>query len=502
MYSQLPSPPSDVFSNLDINKLKDELQSEGKIGCPTTGCNDTFKSIWGLKFHLKKNTCNAPRFKCDKCDRAFQSRIILQQHICGPSKGGTVQAVSLITDTNEETGHKESLSIKQKNSTPCISKGDTEETTSTKDKNENSRPEESSSFKQKSSTPCTSKGDPEKTTSTKIKNEKPGPEESSSFKQKGSTPSTSKGITEKICTSTKDNNEKTGPTKDLSIKQNISNPCSSKGDTVKVIGKSTKETGSKESSSIKQDILTPKRKKGRPANPKTTAIKTPQENPIKQNDSFMQQKEVRATSTGDNENVGSTTKDTKETPGPTNPKTAATKTPKENPIKENDSFMQQKEARATSTGDNENVGSTTKDTKETPGPKQDTSTPTRKRGRPPKSKTATAKTPQEKQNKDSMNSEDDPLMQEKDVKPGKKRRRPTKAKTDSPTEKTPNNKAVRRTSGRSATKNGKFRIICISVNFLLSGLTYLLGIVICFSIFMCVFNKFPLVFRGVDSYLP
>ncbi|XP_031550880.1 uncharacterized protein LOC116288250 [Actinia tenebrosa] len=89
--SSLPesSQPTDRFSILDLDKIKAELESSGKIDCPTPTCKETFKSIWGLKFHLKKNSCNSPKFNCDKCNGAFQSRILLQQHVCGASKEDT-----------------------------------------------------------------------------------------------------------------------------------------------------------------------------------------------------------------------------------------------------------------------------------------------------------------------------------------------------------------------------------------------------------------------------
>lgn len=100
--SQEPQ-PLDRLSTLDFNKIKAELDSSGKIECPTPTCNETFKSIWGLKFHLKKNTCNSPKFKCEKCAGAFQSRILLQQHICDVSEEGTTDKGILKAANAEES---------------------------------------------------------------------------------------------------------------------------------------------------------------------------------------------------------------------------------------------------------------------------------------------------------------------------------------------------------------------------------------------------------------
>ena len=50
----MTTPNSDGLE-LDLEKLKTKIENEGSVVCPLAGCNETFKSIWGLRFHLKKN---------------------------------------------------------------------------------------------------------------------------------------------------------------------------------------------------------------------------------------------------------------------------------------------------------------------------------------------------------------------------------------------------------------------------------------------------------------
>lgn len=68
-------------SNFDIESLKQTLESEGSVVCPKEGCSQDFKSLWGLKYHLRRCNQQGIRFTCNQCGRTFGSRIILQQHV-------------------------------------------------------------------------------------------------------------------------------------------------------------------------------------------------------------------------------------------------------------------------------------------------------------------------------------------------------------------------------------------------------------------------------------
>lgn len=111
---------SSQLSETELEKVKVKLQEEGVARCPSEGCSETFKSIWGLRFHLKKNTCNAPKFKCEKCDEGFSTRIILQQHCetCfGEYKKTSKVADSVTTVESEESGLKRAF-LQEKEDVP------------------------------------------------------------------------------------------------------------------------------------------------------------------------------------------------------------------------------------------------------------------------------------------------------------------------------------------------------------------------------------------------
>ena len=66
-------------------QLKEELSRNGVVICPMQGCDQDFKSLWGLKYHLKQTDHQAAsgserKFKCEQCNLLFQSRVNLRQH--------------------------------------------------------------------------------------------------------------------------------------------------------------------------------------------------------------------------------------------------------------------------------------------------------------------------------------------------------------------------------------------------------------------------------------
>lgn len=73
----------DLPTNLNLAELKEQLAQNGIVICPVQGCNQDFKSLWGLKYHVKRaNHQDAAerKFKCEQCDLLFQSRVNLRQH--------------------------------------------------------------------------------------------------------------------------------------------------------------------------------------------------------------------------------------------------------------------------------------------------------------------------------------------------------------------------------------------------------------------------------------
>ena len=73
----------DLTINLNLAELKEQLAENGLIICPVQGCNQDFKSLWGLKYHMKRanhQDATEGKFKCEQCDLLFQSRVNLRQH--------------------------------------------------------------------------------------------------------------------------------------------------------------------------------------------------------------------------------------------------------------------------------------------------------------------------------------------------------------------------------------------------------------------------------------
>ena len=73
----------DLPVEVDLVELKQELSKNGLVICPVHGCSEDFKSLWGLKYHLKQNnhhTASEGKFKCEQCNLLFQSRVTLRQH--------------------------------------------------------------------------------------------------------------------------------------------------------------------------------------------------------------------------------------------------------------------------------------------------------------------------------------------------------------------------------------------------------------------------------------
>lgn len=79
----LPADSDDLPINLNLAELKEQLAQNGTVICPVQGCNQDFKSFWGLKYHLRRanhQDVAEGKFKCEKCNRLFQSRVNLRQH--------------------------------------------------------------------------------------------------------------------------------------------------------------------------------------------------------------------------------------------------------------------------------------------------------------------------------------------------------------------------------------------------------------------------------------
>ena len=73
----------DLPINLNLVELKEKLAQSGIVICPVQGCNQDFKSLWGLKYHLKRanhQEISERKFKCEQCNLLFQSRVNLRQH--------------------------------------------------------------------------------------------------------------------------------------------------------------------------------------------------------------------------------------------------------------------------------------------------------------------------------------------------------------------------------------------------------------------------------------
>lgn len=79
----LATDSDDLPINLNLAELKEQLAQNGTVICPVQGCHEDFKSLWGLKYHLRRaNHQDVPegKFKCEQCNRFFPSRVNLRQH--------------------------------------------------------------------------------------------------------------------------------------------------------------------------------------------------------------------------------------------------------------------------------------------------------------------------------------------------------------------------------------------------------------------------------------
>ena len=82
-----------LLMQLNQVQLREELSRNGVVVCPIHGCDQDFKSLWGLKYHLKQTDHRAAsgserKFKCEQCNLLFQSRVKLQQHRMVEHSGG------------------------------------------------------------------------------------------------------------------------------------------------------------------------------------------------------------------------------------------------------------------------------------------------------------------------------------------------------------------------------------------------------------------------------
>ena len=75
--------PDDLPIKLNLVELKEQLSQNGVVLCPVEGCNQDFKSLWGLKYHVRRanhQDVTAGKFKCEQCNQLFQSRVALREH--------------------------------------------------------------------------------------------------------------------------------------------------------------------------------------------------------------------------------------------------------------------------------------------------------------------------------------------------------------------------------------------------------------------------------------
>ncbi|RMX60409.1 hypothetical protein pdam_00017117 [Pocillopora damicornis] len=74
----------DLPIKLNLDELKEELSKNGLVLCPVKGCDQDFKSLWGLKYHVRRanhqEVSSERKFKCEQCNQTFQSRIALREH--------------------------------------------------------------------------------------------------------------------------------------------------------------------------------------------------------------------------------------------------------------------------------------------------------------------------------------------------------------------------------------------------------------------------------------
>ena len=78
-------------SSVNFESLSQTLESEGKVVCPSPGCNADFKSLWGLRYHLRRCSQQGDwvGFTCDHCGVTFSSRVSLRQHVATCEDIGT-----------------------------------------------------------------------------------------------------------------------------------------------------------------------------------------------------------------------------------------------------------------------------------------------------------------------------------------------------------------------------------------------------------------------------
>ncbi|PFX15738.1 General transcription factor 3C polypeptide 2 [Stylophora pistillata] len=89
----------DLPIKLNLDELKEELSKNGVVLCPVEGCDHDFKSLWGLKYHIRQanheEVASERKFKCEQCNQIFQSRVTLREHRAldhhSGNQGGSLQ---------------------------------------------------------------------------------------------------------------------------------------------------------------------------------------------------------------------------------------------------------------------------------------------------------------------------------------------------------------------------------------------------------------------------
>ncbi|XP_078383738.1 uncharacterized protein LOC144666216 isoform X2 [Oculina patagonica] len=116
----LEKDPDDLPINLNLAELKEQLTQNGSVICPAQGCNQDFKSLWGLKYHVKQanhQVTGERKFKCEQCNLLFQSRVHLRQHRIADHSGSEGESpLTSPLSSPSDTTHQKTRQIQAQNS--------------------------------------------------------------------------------------------------------------------------------------------------------------------------------------------------------------------------------------------------------------------------------------------------------------------------------------------------------------------------------------------------